>query len=203
MKYDEILKKLNLWVTVDDLKLSDEELENLKRTDRNKVELIQNIKTVQRKFAELGNNILQVKQAQDIEVYFNRADIYAINQCLHLASSFVLLGSKSENLSNTILKVRDDCENLRHQSKNVRDDGNEIICEIDPTTIISVAALYYLLIRAEEQYRVHLEEVEKQEIEKQEIDRIKQEINGIKAIKDRFEGISWMLGSDVSTAYLQ
>lgn len=153
MKYDEILDELHLSVK--------------SLTGKEKDELVETIKTVQEKISEIGLNILKVKETPDKDVYFNRADIYGINQCMHLASSFVLLGSKSETLKEVIHKVRTECSNIN--------------CEVDPTTIISVAALYYLLSTDDES-----------EHEK-----------GIRVLKERFEKIGWMVGQDVKQNYLQ
>lgn len=156
MRYDEILSELNLSI---------EEMEKPKKKKRD--ELTEDIKTVQKKIAEIGLNILEIKKASDKEVYFNRSDIYGINQCMHLASSFVLLGSESEILSHVIHKVRAEC--------------NERNLEIDPTTIISVAALYYLLTT----------------------DKEPDHEKGIKVLKERFEQIDWMVGQVVKQQYLQ
>lgn len=54
-------------------------------------------------------------------------DLFGINQCVHLASSIVLLASTSEALSQTV------------------DDLKVELSESDATTVLTIATLYYLL----------------------------------------------------------
>jgi hypothetical protein len=86
-------------------------------------------------------------------------DVFAINQCLHVASTVVLLGSNIENINSTAQLLKE----------------NESYADIDPTSVVSAAALFYLL-KMHEQNAADDDERRK-----------------IQLIKARFDKINWML----------
>jgi hypothetical protein len=105
-------------------------------------------------------------------------DLFAINQCLHLASSVVL--RNPSHLGETLTSLRAE-EGLEDQ---------------DPTTIVTVAALYYLILSEADQVAS-----EKQNAKVEE-DRMKASENEIKLkrLRNRFDNINWLIGKDAMRA---
>jgi len=69
----------------------------------------------------------------DHTAHFLKPEIYALNQCIYLASNVVLFGSNRTALESTINSTR----------------KNPALADLDPTTVVTVTALYYLIRRAE------------------------------------------------------
>ncbi len=99
--------------------------------------------------------------------YLYRPDIFAVNQCLHLASSVVLLGSNHQDLQETL--------------KSVHEKGYE---DKDPTTIVTVATLYYLI-------KVALGDPSSF-CGKVNVNKFSEKL---KVIHRRFDEIQWLVGS--------
>ncbi len=57
--------------------------------------------------------------------YMKRSDIFAVNNCLHMAASIVILGSNPQILAGVLQDVK------------------KTYPSMDPTTIITISALYY------------------------------------------------------------
>jgi hypothetical protein len=70
----------------------------------------------------------------ETKVFSPHEDIFVINQCMHLASSVLLLGSREEDIATAINYVN------RFQEFQGR----------DPTTVLSIIMLYYLISEARE-----------------------------------------------------
>jgi hypothetical protein len=87
-------------------------------------------------------------------------NIYSIHQCLHLANTIVLMGS-IENLEDTIRKVQ---QQPRYAA-------------LDPTTVLTIATLFYLL-----KYREKREDVPGNEVQM------------LHEIRRRFDRVNWMIG---------
>jgi hypothetical protein len=106
-------------------------------------------KTIREKLISAGKVMMQGTQGleslTDKASLLDRFDMFGINQCLHLASTVLLLGSSSDNLQRTITMIQ--------QS---RDFSGQ-----DPTTVVISAVLYYLLLKAEEDPEIETEDKEK------------------------------------------
>lgn len=96
--------------------------------------------------------------------FIDRPEIFAINQCIHLASSIVLLGSDDRLLDNTLNSIR----------------TNGKFSDQDPTTVVTIATLYYLISK-----------IEKDPTIPQDVK------DDIKRIHKTFDKSSWMLGTQV------
>ena len=105
---------------------------------------------------------------------FDNHDIFGINQCIHLATSIALLGSSSKNLQETINYVVAEIIN------------KQPVEEKDPTTIISIVMLYFLL---KDYFRLLKEEKD-------------QEANSINVeyLEKHLDRINWMIGMNTMRA---
>ena len=94
--------------------------------------------------------------------YFDSSDIFGLNQCIHLANSIVLLGSKGQN------SIKNASELIRTSTH--REKGPDI------TTVLTIATLYYLILRMEEKM---------------------DEKDLLKKIRSRFDETNWLIGPDL------
>ena len=110
---------------------------------------------------------------------FSNRDIFAINQCVHLATSIVLLGTVADQLQETMNKTKDEFPNS------------------DPTSVITIATLYYLLVdymkRQDAKMKEIREKLDRKESTKGDIVNW-QEI--VLCIRKRFDAVNWMIGHD-------
>jgi hypothetical protein len=118
-------------------------------------------KIIDDRFESAGTEILK-----GLESRLENADISGINKCLQLASTILLLGTESDVINKELESVFKQNEKLK-------------IEDIDPSTILTVAVLYYLVKLKEEEYE------KKNDKEKQK---------AIKAIHARFTKIKWLVG---------
>ena len=126
-------------------------------------------------------------------------DFTGINICIHVASSFVLLGCKDSNKYHAMEDL------LKAKFK-----------EVDPSVILASAALYYILRKTigklkgnkyqdiEDQYVSYLKEKVKKEggkFSKNDEHRAHNDIKGaiyqLEYINERFDRMNWMIGVDV------
>lgn len=98
----------------------------------------------------------------DTQVFSPNEDIFVINQCMHLASSVLLLGSKEEDIESAIRHVR----------------SLSGIEENDPTTVLSIVMLYYIIRK-----------------ESQKLDASEDEKRLIERVCNMFQRINWVIGS--------
>lgn len=98
----------------------------------------------------------QTKESKDC---FSQQAIFGINQCIHLASSIVLLGTEKDKLATLI-------DSIRQESYTN-----------DPTTILTVSTLYYLLA----------DYILEEKIDDTSADTFK-------VICTRFSEVNWMVG---------
>jgi hypothetical protein len=89
-------------------------------------------------------------------------DFFGINQCLHIASSLVLLESNAERVMQTLPSIAQKYPELAGK---------------DPSTVVTIAALYHLIKTAEN----NLKKSDKATIE---------------YIHRRFDQMNWMIGED-------
>lgn len=122
-------------------------------------------------------------------------DAIAIAACLHVASSVVLLES-------TPKKVDDTLENIQKDRR---------FNEVEPTTILASAALYFLLQKNQE----NLNQIKgqkdkllkkegatgnaKKELSK-EVEELKKEQNALLDLSHQLEKVNWMVGSAAAKA---
>jgi len=112
------------------------------------------------------------------------ADITGINKCLQLASTILLLGTQSDNITEELNCV-------------ARENTNERINDIDPSTILTIAVLYHLINLKEKeliQIRKRTGGSEEKNICEDESSLIK--IDTINAIRERFSKIKWLVGTN-------
>jgi hypothetical protein len=67
----------------------------------------------------------------------SQESLFAVNQCVHLASSIVLLGTQETRLNTTTEKLGS------HVPSNPSDVSS--LKGVDPTTVLTMATLHYLL----------------------------------------------------------
>lgn len=92
-------------------------------------------------FAKNRDTVRERLQSASKELISTRGDIFGINQCLHIASSTLLLGVSRDNLNKGL-------EEIKHYPD---------LADKDPTMIATIAMLYYI-IKTEEQSDLSKEE---------------------------------------------
>lgn len=97
-----------------------------------------------------------------LESKMENADITGINKCLQLASTILLLGTQSDNISKELAEV-------------ATENSNAGINDIDPSTLLTIAVLYYLIEQKETEYSGAAN-------------------IPVKAIRERFSKIRWLVG---------
>lgn len=102
---------------------------------------------------------------------FGNRDIFAVNQCLHLATSIALLGSSSSDLQKTIDIIR--AEAKFHN---------------DPTTVITISTLYYLL-------SVYMDTENKDRNIPEYFDAVDWQTI-VEHIHKRLDAVNWMIGRE-------
>lgn len=133
-------------------------IENLKFKD----ELLNtHKKIIDDRFKSAGDEILK-----GLESRLENADISGINKCLQLASTILLLGTESDVINKEL-------ESVSKQNLELE------IEDIDPSTILTVAVLYYLVKYKEKEYKENNDEKKQK---------------AIKAIHARFTKIKWLVG---------
>ena len=98
---------------------------------------------------------------------FSNQIIFGINQCIHLATSIVLLGVKENELKDIRLAI----------------SNEKKYTNTDATTIITIATLFYLL----NDYAGNL-------IEEWKENKIKDGQKILKFIRERLDNVNWMIG---------
>ena len=110
--------------------------------------------TIEKRFKVAGSS-------SNSQSYFDSPELFGFNQCLHLANSIVLLGIDGEQrIQNATNMIKNNIDLKMH----------------DATTIITIATLYYLVIR---------------------MDKKMKDREVIKNIRSRFDKSNWFVGTDL------
>lgn len=126
-------------------------------------------------FLEVRANTIRERLARAVdEMSRDHSNIFAVNMCLHAASSIVL--SKPDHLGTTLEKIR----------------STPGLDKKDPTTVLTVSALYYLVDwdtrRAEEERQAAQDKAGSDTAALQE--------NRLKTLRSSLDEINWMIGED-------
>lgn len=114
---------------------------------------------------------------------FSNRDIFAINQCVHLATSIVLLGSDADRLENTMHKTKTEFPNS------------------DPNSVITIATLYYLLTNYMGRQNEKIEEIRAKFTQAPQVPEVPKEEPPqwqtiVQYIRERFDAVNWMIGQE-------
>jgi hypothetical protein len=116
------------------------------------------------RFIGIGKSMINPQEKNLISYYLNRPDLFGINQSIHLASSFVLLTLGESKLNNSLEEIK------------------SCFPQNDPTTIISIIALDFLLNEGIKKHK------------NTETDEFK----ALKKIRNRFSEVNWMIGKETA-----
>lgn len=100
----------------------------------------------------------------------SQESLFAVNQCVHLASSIVLLGTEESRLNTTTAALG------RHSPTNPADVA--ALRGVDPTTVLTMATLYYLLWDWPEDPE----------------SKLKRDDEELRLIRLRLDNVNWLIG---------
>jgi hypothetical protein len=114
--------------------------------------------TIRKRLLSAGKAIEKGKRrGQHIEkgarFFLDPIDVSAINQCLHLASTVLLLGANSNRLRNVVNRIQAETD----------------FRDLDPTTVVTSVVLYKLLLGNIDKQKSKIEMLNKSAEEKQEL----------------------------------
>jgi hypothetical protein len=155
--------------------------------------------TIEKRLLSAGKSMLRSRDRTRPEdggakLFLHPIDMSAINQCIHLASTVLLLGTDSDRLKHVVNQIR-----------NERSfDG------IDPTTIVTVVVLFNLIKEALANVELRIAKIKKETdqlsddpektiaLEKERV-RAGRETDRLKQILSRFADLNWMVNSKAAS----
>jgi hypothetical protein len=110
--------------------------------------------------------------------FVKSADLFGVNQCVHLATSIVLLGSHKDNVSA-----------LKEQLVSDNNYGG-----IDPTTVMTISTLLYVIDWVKE----NIEKLSLTDEVTNDEEVIRKEVieDSVAKIETRFNKVNWLIGQE-------